>query len=417
MTVLDAGQARRRYLVLLGLRWLPTGFLVPVLILLMLERGLTLAQTGLVSAVTGVTVLLLELPTGGLSDSLGRRPVLLASCLASLASVALLLVADSLALFVVAAALTGVFRALDSGPLESWYVDAALAADPEADLTNGLSAGGTVLGVAIATGSALAGGLVALDPVPALDALAVPVLAALVLHGVGLVATAVLLVEPRAPIGSFSLPAAVLAVPATISSGLRLLRAPVLACLVGVEVTWGLGMVTWEQLLPVRLAEVAGDRDVAAALLGPAASAAWLCSAAGAAAVPWLTRRLGTAVAAAALRIAQGATVTVMALAAGPVGVLAAFLVTLVVHGASNPAHRVLVHRQVDAARRNTVLSLNSMAAFGSFALGAVVLSALADATSVSTAIVAGAVVLALGAPLYLPAHRQARQNALLPSA
>ena len=411
---MSARQARRRYLVLLALRWLPTGFLVPVLILLMLERGLTLAQAGLVSAVTGVTVLLLELPTGGLSDSLGRRPVLLASAAASLASIALLLVADSLVLFVVAAVLTGLFRALDSGPLESWYVDAALAADPAADLTKGLSAGGTVLGVAIATGSGLAGGLVALDPVRALDALAVPVLAALVLQVAGLAATALLLVEARPAGEPVTLRASVLAVPSTIASGLRLLRAPVLACLVGVEVTWGLGMVTWEQLLPVRLAEVAGDRDVAAALLGPAASAAWLCSAAGAAAVPWLTRRLGTAVAAAALRVAQGTTVAVMAVAAGPVGVLAAFLVTLVVHGASNPAHRVLVHRQVDASRRNTVLSLNSMAGFGSFALGAVVLSALADATSVAAAIVTGAVVLALGAPLYLPAHRQARQTAVL---
>ncbi|HZI96161.1 MAG TPA: MFS transporter, partial [Actinomycetales bacterium] len=274
--MLDAGRARRRYLVLLGLRWLPTGFLVPVLILLMLERGLTLAETGLVSAVTGVTVLLLELPTGGLSDTLGRRPVLLASCAASLAAVALLLVADSLVLFVAAAVLTGVFRALDSGPLESWYVDAALADDADADIETGLARGGVALGVAISVGAVIAGGLVALDPVPSLDALAVPVLAALVLQVVGLVVTALLLVEPRAPSGSFSTRAAVLAVPATIGSGLRLLRAPVLACLVGVEVTWGLGMVTWEQLLPVRLAEVAGDRDVAAALLGPAASAARL---------------------------------------------------------------------------------------------------------------------------------------------
>jgi MFS family permease len=66
-----------RYLVLLALRWLPVGIIVPISVLLPLDRGLTLAQVGALSAVQGVTVMLLELPTGGLSDSLGRRPVLL----------------------------------------------------------------------------------------------------------------------------------------------------------------------------------------------------------------------------------------------------------------------------------------------------------------------------------------------------
>lgn len=410
---LDASQARRRYLWLHALRWLPTGFLVPVLVLLMLERGLTLAQAGLVSAVTGVVVLVLELPTGGLSDTLGRRPVLLASCVASLGALFLLLVADTVVEFAAAAVLTGMFRALDSGPLEAWYVDAALAHDPDADIGTGLARGGVVLGLSISAGAVLAGGLVALDPLPDLDALAAPVLVALVLQAVALVATVLLLAETRASRGWTAVRTSVAAVPGTVREGLRSLASPVLAGLVAVEVTWGFGMVTFEQLLPVRLAEVVGDRDDAAALLGPVASAGWLVSAAGAAVVPRLSRRFGTVAAAASLRVAQGLTVAGMALAAGPVGVVSAFLATYAVHGASNPAHRTLLHRQVEAGRRNTVLSLNSMAAFGSFALGAVVLSALADATSVSTAILTGALVLSVGAVFYLPAHRQERRLVL----
>jgi len=68
----------RRHVVLTALRWLPTGMLIPVLVVLMQDRGLTLAQVGMVSATQSIVVLLLELPTGGLADAVGRRPVLAA---------------------------------------------------------------------------------------------------------------------------------------------------------------------------------------------------------------------------------------------------------------------------------------------------------------------------------------------------
>ena len=60
-----------------GLRWLPVGLLIPVMILLGLDRGLTLSQLGLVAAAQGFVVFGLELPTGGLADAIGRRRVLL----------------------------------------------------------------------------------------------------------------------------------------------------------------------------------------------------------------------------------------------------------------------------------------------------------------------------------------------------
>ncbi|MGH8829015.1 MAG: MFS transporter, partial [Jiangellaceae bacterium] len=180
MTHLDLRQARRRYLVLLALRWFPTGMLIPIIALLPLERGLSLSELGLAVAVQGFVVLGLELPTGGLSDSLGRRPVLLLAGVLALGSLGLLFVADSFWMFVAAYAVQGVYRALDSGPLDAWFVDAALADDPDADISRGLGGGGAVLGVAIAAGALIAGGLVALDPLPGVEAIAVPVLAAIV---------------------------------------------------------------------------------------------------------------------------------------------------------------------------------------------------------------------------------------------
>ena len=67
--------ATRRLVGLTALRWLPVGLTTPVTVLLALSRGLSLREVGLLFTVHGLVVLALELPTGGLADVLGRRPV------------------------------------------------------------------------------------------------------------------------------------------------------------------------------------------------------------------------------------------------------------------------------------------------------------------------------------------------------
>ncbi|WP_326559468.1 MFS transporter [Micromonospora sp. NBC_01796] len=410
MTTLTLRQARGRYLVLLGLRWFPVGLLIPVGTLLMLERGLSLPQVGLVTAAQGLVILVLELPTGGLADAIGRKPVLIAASLLSLGSLTLLTFADSVGLFLLVFVLQGIFRALDSGPLDSWYVDAVLAVDPDADLERGLGGGGAVLGVAVGAGALLSGGLVALGPIAGVSALTVPVLVAFVFQVIALVALVVLLPEVRQARGVAALRDSLRGVPTAIGGAFGLLRrSRILLALVAVELFWGFGMVTFETLLPVRLSEVIGNPDDAAALLGPASSVAWLASAAGAGLAPVIARRIGVAPTAALLRIVQGATVVGMGLLAGPVGVIAAYLACYLVHGASNPLHLGLLHRQVDGPYRTSVISLNSMVSQPAGALGGVVLTAVAGATSVTMAMLVGAVVLAVAAPLYLPAWRATR--------
>ncbi|MFV2100647.1 MFS transporter [Micromonospora sp. LOL_024] len=413
MSELSVRQIRRRYLVLHGLRWMPTGLLIPVIILLMQERGLTLTQIGLAAAAQGVVVLALELPTGGFADALGRKSVLVAASVVGLVSMGLLVVADSFALLATVWALQGVFRALDSGPLESWYVDSTLAIDPDAAYENGLGQGGTVLGLSIAAGALFSGGLVALGTVGPVSALTTPIVAAVLLQVVSLISLLALLVERRPVKGPGVLRASIRSAPRLVGEALGLVRrSRVVLALVAVELFWGFGMVTFESLLPVRLAEVLGDADRAAALLGPASTVAWLASAGGAALTPLLIRWLGAAPGAALLRIVQGTTVVGMALFVGPVGVLIAFVACHVVHGAANPLHMGLLHRQVDGPYRTSVISLNSMTAMPAAALGGVLLGFVADRAGVSTAMLVGAVVLAVAAPLYLPAWRAGREAA-----
>jgi len=313
-------------------------------------------------------------------------------------------------MFAAVTLLQGVYRALDSGPLESWYVDTTLAAEPDAGIERGLSAGATVLSVAIALGALLSGGLVALDPFDVIPTLALPILVALALGIVNLIAIVVLMDEHRHARGVAAVAASFRAVPRVIGDGLGLLRTSrVLLALVSVELFWGFAMVTFESLFPIRLSETLGSTDQAAAVMGPVSSIAWFVAAAGAAGIVLVSDRIGVARSAGLLRIGQGATIVAMGLVAGPIGAVIAYLGCYMAHGASNPMHTTLLHREVDGPHRTTVLSIDSMVSQPAGALGAIALSALADGTSISTAMIVGGIICALAAPLYIPAWRAER--------
>jgi predicted MFS family arabinose efflux permease len=379
----------------------------------MVSRGLTLPEIGLVAATQGLTILVLELPTGGLSDALGRRPVLLLAALFAILAMASLFVAQSAAGFILTAFLHGIFRALDSGPLEAWFVDATHAADPEVPMESGLAAGSTVLSLGIAAGALLSGGLIALDPLPEVETFGLPVLVALAAAVLNLGVIALLLVETRPAGGMAAVTASVRAVPGVVRDGFGLVRrSRVLAALVAVELSWGFAIVAFESLFPLRLAEVVGGTQEAGALMGPASSAAWFASAAGAAVIVLVSRRIGVAMTALGLRLLQAVTILGIGLLAGPIGLISAYLACYLAHGASNPMHTTLLHREVDAGHRTTVLSLNSMVFHPAAAVGSLVLTSIAAASSLTTAIVVGGVVCALAAPLYLPARRAERARA-----
>lgn len=404
-------QARFRYLLLLTLRWFPVGLWVPITVLLPLDRGLSLAQAGISAALQGFVVFALELPTGGLSDSWGRRPVLVLSAAVGTVSMALLFFADTFAMFAAVFLLQGVYRALDSGPLEAWYVDATLAADPDAKLERGLSAGSTVIGVAIAAGAVTTSGIVAWVHLPGMPTLVQPILLGLTVQLASVVALVTLVAEPPHPDGRRRLLASLRDVPKVIVEGTRLVRrSRILLALILVELCWGFGMVTFETLLPVRLSELVGGPEKAAELTGPASSAAWLASAAGAALIPLVTARFGVGVTAVAVKVLHGVTIVGMGLLAGPAGAITGYLACYLAHGAGNPLHNTLLHREVTTEHRTTVMSMNSMVAQPAFSLGLIILTALASGVSIGFAIVVGAVVLTLAAPLYLPAVRAERR-------
>jgi MFS family permease len=411
--VLSPSAARRVFLALSFTRWFPVGLVVGVTTLWQLERGLSVAQSLTVSSAAGLTVFFLELPTSGFADAFGRRPVFIASAAVNVVASAMLIVAQSFWAFLAAAVLTGVFRALDSGPLEAWFVDTVHASTPGADVDGSLAAQGTVLGSSIAAGALVSGALVWWHPFTGAPALLLPVVVFVALNVVHLLATVLLLKEPRARAAASGIARAAASAkeaPAVVRDGLGLLRSNrVLRGIIVVEVFWSIAMIVFETFQPIRLAELVGSEERAGAIMGPVAAGGWAVFAVGAALAGWTSRRVGVARTAILARVLNGLGAVVMGLVAGPAALIAAYSVTYLLHGSGGPMHAALLHREASSGNRATVLSMNSMVAFAAFGVCAPLLGLLAEQTTTQVAMVAAGAVSVIGALFYLPARRAER--------
>ncbi len=365
MAGLTLTSARRRFVLLTALRELPTGLTVPVTVLLASSRGLTPVEIGLAFSAHGVVVVLLELPTGGLGDTLGRRPVLLLSGSIKVVALLLFVVAQTPLAFMLAFAVVGVGRALDSGPLESWYVDAVQEVDPSADTTAGLSRAGVAQGAGLAVG-AIGGGLL---PLLSGAGLALPywVAAGLVIVQLAFVAR---LVVPVGPVSVAVGPIATLQgglrnVPRVVKQAVALARRDrALRLLLGMAAGTGAALVTIELLAPLRFEALTGGAAEASGAYGVVVALGFAGAAAGSGLAP-AGRRLwrGSAAKAIATASVAGAVVMLGLGLAGTVALLGAgFAAFYLCNGAGWPLRQQLLHTRVSAEHRSSMVSVMSLA-------------------------------------------------------
>jgi MFS family permease len=404
----------RNFILLRALRWLPVGLVLPFLILTPVARGLGLGAVGAVFAVHSAVLILLEVPSGALADSLGRRRVLLVGAALTAASLGTFAVAQSVPAFMASVAALGTGRALISGALEAWYVDSLRALDPLAPLARGLSRGTAAEGLAMALGALSAGALVSItDPADAASgALAGYGLAALVGAGAALVylgAVAALVHEPpRAAdlhdagqgmarrIGTVLATAREEAVASVI---VRVILVTAIAC--------GFAMSAVELLWQPHLAELLGSGRGHGFAFGALAAASMVAVALGAALSPRLRQSLGLRVA----YLAALGLVAVFTAALGGVDVSVVFvllyLLTYLNYGFLDPLHAELLNDAVGSQARATLISADSLAAQGGALVANLTVGVLAAAEGTATAwAVAGALLALTGALVAAPLRR-----------
>jgi hypothetical protein len=281
--------------------------------------------------------------------------VLVAAAVLHLASLGLFLAATSLPAFLLSRIIGGASQALDTGPLQAWYVDIAL-------------------GVAVGW----------------------------------------LLTEHRTTRGWRPVRDAAVHTPGVVREGLRqTVSSRNLRLLVAAELLWGLAIVAVETLWQPRVADLVPAVASNTLLLGVIGASAFLGGAAGAALVPVLTRlfKRRTTWTATFGRLVQAAGMAGLASASGLPLFFGIYLGFYAGNGACSVAHETLLHRST-GHQRATVLSINSLAGAAGGFIGNAGLPALADITTISSAWLVACAAHLAALPLYLGVGRRANEDA-----
>ena len=184
----------RTYLLLAGLYTLSASLIWGVNTLFLLHAGLDIAQVFVANAAFTAGMVLFEIPTGVVADTLGRRTSFLASMavlfVATLAYVVVGVQQLGLGAFVVASLGLGLGFTFYSGATEAWLVDALRATGYDGNLDRIFARGQLVTGAAMLVGTVAGGALGGIDiavPFVARAVLLVPVfvIAFALMHDVG----------------------------------------------------------------------------------------------------------------------------------------------------------------------------------------------------------------------------------------
>lgn len=111
------------YSLILFLNSYLSGLLVPVLSLILLDKGATLSNLSIILGIYALTVILLELPTGIIADVFGRKKSFCFSVIISVLSFITLLFGNGFIFMCVGMILYGCSKALASGSFDALFID------------------------------------------------------------------------------------------------------------------------------------------------------------------------------------------------------------------------------------------------------------------------------------------------------
>lgn len=395
------GGPLRPYLVNQTVHWFTVGLIFPVLILLVLDKGLSIFEAGTILAIYSGTTVLLELPTGGLADSIGRKKVYILSVVIHIASVLAFLFSFDYLTVAAAALLMGVGRALSSGSIDAWFVDEFKARSPKGNLQQALAKANVFIPLGLGAGSLIGGvlpmtGGVVLQASFGASIYAANLLTVLAVDLGQIVLTRVIIRENVEARGSESLTDGFRKVPAVIATSIEYgVRNRSILILLLVMATFGFSVTGLELLWQPRVGEIMGG-DAQTWVLGVLAAAYFFITAAGSALVTPLCIRLrnDNALVMAILMIAMGLSMLFLSLQGTILPFAALYLMTYLIIGMTNSPYGAMYNDQVPAEQRSTMLSFQSLVMQGGGLAGSVMLGFLAEAAGIPTAwAVAGAVV------------------------
>lgn len=400
----DARRVQRTYLVLMLGNTLAASFIWGINTLFLLDAGLSNLQAFAANAFFTAGMVLFEVPTGVVADTMGRRTSYLLGTVTLAATTmaywGLWVVEGPFWAWAVVSVLLGLGFTFFSGAVEAWLVDALHHTGHAGPLEEVLGRGQVVAGIAMLGGS-VAGGVVA-----QVTDLGVPfLLRAVVLVAMFVVAGTLMRDIGFEPDRSLTARAAVRrTLRESVDHGLR--NAPVRWVMLAAPFTAGVGFYAFYAMQPFLL-ELWGDPE-AYSVAGLAAAIVAGSQVLGGFAAPWVRRafRRRTTALLAATAVGAGS-LALLGLAGSfwvALGLLAAWAL---VFAASVPIQQAYLNDMIPSRQRATVLSFASL--MGSFG-GVVIQPALgrsADLHGYATSLVVGSAIQLVALPMLLMSRRQ----------
>ncbi|MFY0633997.1 MAG: MFS transporter [Vannielia sp.] len=384
------------------------GLTVAVVALALTDRGMDLFQISLLFGVYSLTTMTLELPFGGLADTIGRKPVFLAAVIASLMSLALFLSSSHFSVLALSFAFIGFGRALRSGTLDAWFVETFRTAAPNVDVQPALAKAQWANAMGLAIGAIL-GGLLpdafgAVGMAYGISVYDVSYAASFAVMLAVLLYTLLFIVENQPPLKPKALKNGFTNVPSVIAAATALaLKHPTLSMLLAALALFLMATNPVEVIWPT-YAKPMLNEGFANTAIGALTAAYFFSIALGASLSAPISRlfRRRHAVTLAALFASLAVVQIALAVQQGILGFIFVFIAYSIALGASETPASSILHRCVEDRQRSTMLSLRSLIQQLGAALGLVMAGAIAEIYSTSIAWSVGAVFLLLAMALAL---------------
>ncbi|MFN2188313.1 MAG: MFS transporter [Candidatus Promineifilaceae bacterium] len=410
----------RVYYLSVFLFWLAVAITLPLMVLILQSRGVDLFQIGLLMGIYSAAIVLLEVPTGGLADAVGRKRVAMLAYSIILISGIVLLFSFSFPAFILAFVLSGVGRALASGALDAWFIDALLERDPEVDIQPPLAKAGTLTLIALGVGTLLGGLLPRLLSFLPAEGTAVltPFSSTILVSGVVLVLLlfeiALFVQDPRSSSAKSGWSDGFRQVPKIVREAASTSkRNPTIVLLLGATLASGLALASIESFWAPRFAFLTGGSEENSLFFGALMTGAFLFGAVGnLVSIPlskFLKQRY--ALIAALFQGVQGAALVILALQDTVALSAAIFWLVYLSIGVVNSPMSTLMNDEIPSERRSSMLSVQSLSGYVGSIAGSVLLGYIANSRSISSAWIAAGFVLLVSLTLFLRVDVQRRRK------
>lgn len=393
----------------MGFHWFSIGIVIPVMTLYLLDKGLSLAQVGFAFAVYSGATVLLELPTGGLADTVGRKNVYLLSLLFMIAGALLLLFVKNPQILVFCFAFQGVSRSLSSGTMDAHFIDEFYRIDKNIDLQAEMARIGTAIPVGLGLGSLL-GGFIPMTlgkitpssfPGSPYGANYLVLIASLVVQ---MVTTALFVKEERAPEEKKGLIAGFSKVPEVIGTSLKYGTGhPVVLLILIAGFAWGFSISGLEQFWQPRVKSII-TAETGSWIYGLLTTGYFLSAAAGNILATPLSRLLKSnhSLVLFLSRTIMGILYFLLALQLKIQSFSFFYIALFLFNSLQSSPESALFNGAIPSEKRSTLISFSSLFLQTGGILGSLLLGMTANRFSIKTAWVIASVVITASALLYL---------------